>query len=37
MDGDVPSGERFEPRREARWRAGEHADWRSFVERAAAL
>lgn len=33
----IPSGERFEPRRDARWRAEEHADWRSFVERATAL
>jgi glycerol kinase len=33
----VPSGERFEPRRDDRWRAAGHTDWRSFVERAAAL
>ena len=33
----VPTGERFEPRRDAHWRARAHADWRSFVERAAAL
>jgi glycerol kinase len=33
----IPSGERFEPRRDAGWRAAEHARWRTFVERAAAL
>jgi glycerol kinase len=33
----VPSGERFEPRRNSQWRAAAHAEWRSFVERAAAL
>jgi glycerol kinase len=33
----IPSGERFEPRRDAQWRAAAHADWRRFVERAAAL
>ena len=33
----IPSGERFEPRRDAQWRSAAHADWRRFVERAAAL
>ena len=33
----VPTGERVEPRREGPWRAAEHAAWREFVERAAAL
>ena len=33
----IPSGERFEPRRDAEWRGAAHADWRTFVERAAAL
>jgi glycerol kinase len=33
----IPAGERFEPRRDAQWRAAAHADWRSFVERAAGL
>ncbi|MBV9605603.1 MAG: hypothetical protein JO027_10865 [Solirubrobacterales bacterium] len=33
----IPSGERFEPRRDAAWRAAGQAQWRSFVERAAAL
>jgi glycerol kinase len=33
----IPAGERFEPQRDARWRAAAHADWRRFVERAASL
>ena len=33
----IPSAERFEPRRDARWRAAAHAEWRGFVERAAGL
>jgi glycerol kinase len=33
----VPSGERFEPQRDDEWRSVWHADWRRFVERAAAL
>jgi glycerol kinase len=33
----IPSGERFKPRSDAHWRAAAHADWRRFVERAAAL
>jgi glycerol kinase len=33
----IPSGARFEPLRDERWRAAAHADWRRFVERAAAL
>jgi glycerol kinase len=33
----TPVGERFEPRRDSHWRAAAHADWRSFVERAATL
>lgn len=33
----IPAGERFEPRRGPEWRAAAHADWRRFVERAAAL
>jgi glycerol kinase len=33
----IPSGDRFEPQRDARWRADAHADWRSFVERAAII
>jgi glycerol kinase len=33
----IPSGDRFEPQRDARWRADAHADWRSFVERAALI
>jgi glycerol kinase len=31
----VPVGERFEPKRDAEWRAEGHAAWRAFVERAA--
>jgi glycerol kinase len=33
----IPSGDRFEPQRDARWRAEAHADWRSFVEHAAII
>ncbi len=33
----IPAGEAVEPRRDEQWRAQAHADWRSFVERAAAL
>ena len=33
----IPTGERVEPRRGAGWRIGAHAEWRSFVERAAEL
>jgi glycerol kinase len=33
----VPVGERVEPRRDDEWRSREHARWREFVERAAAL
>ncbi len=33
----VPVGERVEPRRDAAWRAEQHAAWRGFVERAAEL
>ena len=33
----IPPGDRFEPQRDARWRADAHADWRSFVERAAII
>jgi glycerol kinase len=33
----VPVGERVEPRRDSRWRDAARADWRTFVERAAAL
>jgi glycerol kinase len=33
----LPAGERVEPRRDEAWRAAEHAAWREFVERAAAL
>ena len=33
----LPQGERVEPRRDDAWRAAEHAAWREFVERAAAL
>jgi glycerol kinase len=37
IEDRVPVGDRFEPRRDTTWRAAEHADWRRFVERAAAL
>jgi glycerol kinase len=33
----IPAGKRFEPRRDAEWRAAAHRDWRAFVERAAEL
>jgi glycerol kinase len=33
----VPVGERAEPKRDADWRRAAHAEWREFVERAAAL
>jgi glycerol kinase len=33
----IPTGERFEPQRDAAWRESAHADWRTFVERAAEL
>ena len=33
----IPTGERFEPQRDAAWRASAHAEWRGFVERAAEL
>lgn len=33
----IPTGERFEPQRDSRWRADAHAAWRRFVERAAGL
>jgi glycerol kinase len=33
----VPVGERVAPRRDSQWREAAHADWRTFVERAAAL
>jgi glycerol kinase len=37
IEDRIPSGERFQPQRDAQWRAAAHADWRGFVERAAAL
>jgi glycerol kinase len=33
----IPAGASVEPERDDEWRAGAHADWREFVERAAAL
>jgi glycerol kinase len=33
----IPVGDRVEPQRDAAWRDGAHAEWRSFVERAAEL
>jgi glycerol kinase len=33
----VPSGERFDPRRDDAWRTSAHAEWREFVEKAAEL
>jgi glycerol kinase len=33
----IPTGERFEPRKDAAWREPAHARWREFVERAAEL
>jgi glycerol kinase len=37
IEDRIPTGDRFEPRRDAEWRVGAHAEWRSFVERAAGL
>jgi glycerol kinase len=37
IEEHIPPGERVEPRRDARWRADAHAEWRRFVERAAEL
>jgi glycerol kinase len=33
----IPTGERFEPRRDGAWRRSAHAEWRAFVEQAAEL
>jgi glycerol kinase len=33
----VPAADLIEPRRDARWRAAQRAEWRSFVEGAASL
>jgi glycerol kinase len=33
----IPVGDRVEPQRDAEWRREAHAEWRSFVERAAEL
>jgi glycerol kinase len=33
----IPAGEAVEPEREDTWRVAAHAEWRAFVERAAAL
>jgi glycerol kinase len=33
----VPVGDRIEPQRDDEWRRRQHAGWRQFVERAAAL
>ena len=33
----IPAGARVEPERDDEWRAAAHAEWREFVERAAAL
>jgi glycerol kinase len=33
----IPTGEAVEPRRDEAWRAGAHARWREFVQRAAEL
>jgi glycerol kinase len=33
----IPAGDRVEPERDDRWRSSAHAEWRAFVERAAAL
>jgi glycerol kinase len=33
----VPTGEIIEPAKDERWRTAAHAEWRAFVERAAAL
>jgi glycerol kinase len=37
IEDRIPSGQRFQPQRDAQWRVAAHADWRGFVERAAAL
>jgi glycerol kinase len=37
IEARIPAGARFEPQRDAAWRAAAHAEWRRFVERAAAL
>ncbi|HUA03500.1 MAG TPA: FGGY-family carbohydrate kinase, partial [Solirubrobacteraceae bacterium] len=37
IEDRIPSGECFQPQRDPKWRAAAHAEWRSFVERAAAL
>jgi hypothetical protein len=37
IEDRFPTGERFQPHRDSGWRATVHADWREFVERAAAL
>jgi glycerol kinase len=37
IEDHIPTGERFQPQRDSGWRAAVHADWRGFVERAAAL
>lgn len=37
IEDRIPTGERFQPQRDSGWRAAVHADWREFVERAAAL
>jgi glycerol kinase len=37
IEARIPAGERFEPARDSQWRAAAHAEWRSFVEQAAAL
>jgi glycerol kinase len=37
IEDRIPAGDRFEPQRGADWRAGAHAEWRRFVERASAL
>jgi glycerol kinase len=33
----IPTGERVEPARDTEWRAAQHAQWRAFVQGAAAL
>ena len=37
IEDRIPAGERFQPQRDSEWRAAAHAEWRGFVERAAAL
>jgi glycerol kinase len=37
IDEVIPTGDRVEPRTDDAWRERAHADWREFVERAAAL